>query len=49
MVRHIAQRRRSQSVADVTDFTAPLAVNPDFSRLAENKYFDQAIGQGFVL
>ena len=29
--------RHSHSVADVTDFTAPLALNLDFSRLAENK------------
>ena len=29
--------RRSHSVADVPDFTTPLAVNPDFSLLAENK------------
>ena len=29
--------RHSHSVADAPDFTAPLAVNPDFLRLAENK------------
>ena len=33
----LPERRRSHSVADVTDFTALLAVNPDFSCLAENK------------
>ena len=33
----LPRRRQSHSVTDVTDFTAPLALNSDFSRLAENK------------
>ena len=33
----LPRRRRYHSVADITDFTAPLSLNSDFSRLAENK------------
>ena len=33
----LPKRHRSHSVADVADFTTPLAVNPDFSQLTENK------------
>ena len=33
----LPKRRRSHSVADAPDFTASLALNPDFSQLAENK------------
>ena len=33
----LPRRRHSHSVANVADFTAPLALNTDFSQLAENK------------
>ena len=33
----LPRHRRSHSVADVADFNAPLSLNSDFSRLAENK------------